>query len=1083
MPGASFSVDVGGHAQTGRVLALGGGAAGLQSVMLTDIATAQEWLGLEGRLTRIDLRVPPGEAGGRRAGSGCGRELPPGVNLAAAAQRARTGLDLTQAFNTNLRALGLLALLVGLFLVYGTLSFAIVQRRRTLSVLRALGATRAQLLAIILCEAAALALLGGMLGLAAGLALGHTLVGMVSQTINDLYFVVAVNSVSLPPGEALRALGAALAVALLAAAGPALEAVYSPPQLTLRTSVLERRARRIALGLLALSALLAGACLITVFTSERSVLAGFAALTLAMLSVAAATPAALYGCAVALVRSRLCASPPLRLGLAGIAGSLSRTAVAVAALAIAVAAMIGISIMVDSFRESLRDWLAQTLQADIYVSAPGPGFARPERRLDSQVVSDLVRLPGIAAYSASRRALVQSDRGAWCWMRWIQRMAWAGEDEVLLAQPLAYRLNLGVGSALQLTTPQGPHRFRVAGTFREYGNDRGSARINRALYQRLWQDAAVSALALSLAPGVDSNAMVQRLYTAAAGRQGLQINTPGQIRAISMTIFERTFIVTRVLNWLAAGVAAIGLLSALLAWQLGRTQEQALLRVLGLTRSGAALMILGADALHGRGGAAGGAARRRAHFHPAGAGHQSPRLRLGNPAAPACRAAHRRHRAGAERGPGGRPLSGLARGACAALPGPAGGVAMAGQRRKTLLQAAALLLALDLAGCQRPVTGGQSAAGAGTALPVDRLSVLRAAVQPGFALADGPRRFEFPQDHGPHPQFRHEWWYLTGQLQGRDGAKFGFELTMFRLALRPGQPAVATAGWRTQQLYAAHFAITDVGRARFFSATRYARGAVGLAGAVAEPFDVHVDDWSLTQVQDPLPGLHWQLQAADGDYQLQLQLRSDQSPVLNGAAGWSIKADAPGAASYYYSMPRLEAGGSLTRQGLAAPVSGLAWLDREWGSGSLGADSQGWDWFALDLDDGSALMFYGLRDRNGRRDAHSAGTFLDASGHATMLRNDEVGIEVQRYWNSPRGGRYPAQWRLAVPSLGLQLAVAPLLADQELATQPRYWEGAVRASGVRRGAPVAAAGYVELVGYAQAQASPTSPSASTPPAH
>lgn len=372
---------------------------------------------------------------------------------------------------------------------------------------------------------------------------------------------------------------------------------------------------------------------------------------------------------------------------------------------------------------------------------------------------------------------------------------------------------------------------------------------------------------------------------------------------------------------------------------------------------------------------------------------------------------------------------------------------------------------------------------AGTAVQVDRLSVLRAAVAPGFALADTPRRFEFPQDHGPHPRFRHEWWYLTGQLRGADAQTFGFELTVFRLALQPSEPAAGASAWRARQVYAAHFAITDVRRAQFFTATRYARDALGLAGATAAPFSVHVADWSVTQAPEPLPGLHWQLQAADGDYQLQLDLRSAAAPVLNGAAGLSVKADAPGAASYYYSMPRLQAAGRITRQGVGVPVSGLAWLDREWGSGSLGAAQQGWDWFALDLDDGSSLMFYALRDRDGRRDAHSAGTFVDSAGHARQLANEDVAIDVLRYWESPRGGRYPAQWRLRIAALGLQLNVAPLLADQELPTQPRYWEGAVGVSGARNGTPIGARGYVELVGYAQAQASPSSPNASAPPSH
>jgi putative ABC transport system permease protein len=591
-PGAPFSAEVGGHALPGYLLGVLGAGAGLQSVMLTDISTAQAWLGLAGRLTRIDLRVPPGAAAAAELVQ-LQRGLPTGVTLAPASQRAGAGLDMTQAFNTNLRALSLLALLVGLFLVYGTVSFTIVQRRRSLGILRALGATRAQLLRIILLEATCLAVVGASLGLAGGVLIGRQLVGLVSQTINDLYYVVAVNSVALPAGEPLLALGAALAVALLAATAPALEATHSAPQLTLRVSVLEGRARRVTWLLLGASVLLGLACLVIAVSTQRSVLAGFAALVFAMLSVAAAAPALLYASARTLARSPIARSPPVRLALDGIAGSLSRTGVAVAALAMAVAAMIGISIMVASFRESLRDWLTQTLQADIYVGAPGPGFARPERRLDAAVVADLVRVPGIGSYSASRRAVVQSDRGPLVldasdltpdWTRFV-------DGAVLVAQPLAYRLRLSVGSTLQLTTAQGPRSFRIAGVFREYGNDRGSVRISRALFQRLWRDDAISGLALRVTAGADVAAVVRGLYGAAAGRQALQIDTPAQVREISLAIFDRTFIITRVLNWLAAAVAALGLLSALLAWQLGRTHELALLRALGLTPAGAALMI------------------------------------------------------------------------------------------------------------------------------------------------------------------------------------------------------------------------------------------------------------------------------------------------------------------------------------------------------------------------------------------------------------------------------------------------------------------------------------------------------------
>jgi len=409
------------------------------------------------------------------------------------------------------------------------------------------------------------------------------------------------------------------------------------------------------------------------------------------------------------------------------------------------------------------------------------------------------------------------------------------------------------------------------------------------------------------------------------------------------------------------------------------------------------------------------------------------------------------------------------------------------------------LLGLSLGSCARPTPGRAVAVASPATAPVqiDRLSVLRAADEAGFALADTARHFEFPQDHGPHPRFRHEWWYFTGQLRGA-GETFGFELAVFRLALRPppsttqGRTApagsvAALSGWRARQVYAAHFAITDVSRRSFVNATRYARDALNLAGAQAQPFAIHVADWSVVEAPGgPPPGsgpLHWQLQAADGDYQLWLDLRGAQPPVLNGAAGLSRKADAPGAASYYYSMPRLQGAGSLRRQGISLPVSGVVWLDREWGSGSLGIEQQGWDWFALDLDDGSTLMFYALRDHDGRRDVHSAGTFVDAAGHATPLLNDDVEIAVQRHWRSPHGGQYPAQWALRVRSLDLRLTVTPLLADQELLTQPRYWEGAVQVTGQRHGTRVGAQGYVELVGYAQNQASPSVPSASTAPTH
>ncbi len=351
------------------------------------------------------------------------------------------------------------------------------------------------------------------------------------------------------------------------------------------------------------------------------------------------------------------------------------------------------------------------------------------------------------------------------------------------------------------------------------------------------------------------------------------------------------------------------------------------------------------------------------------------------------------------------------------------------------------------------------------AVPDQALDALRAGApgQEGFALAAAPHAFEFPRDDGPHPDFRQEWWYLTGNLTSSQGERFGFELTIFRIALAPpeARPAADPSRWRTRQVYVGHFAITDVARHTFRFAQRYERDALGLSGAVADPFRVWLDDWQIGGSP------RWTVHAQQKDYELQLEVESLAAPILNGDHGLSVKASDPGAASYYYSIPRVNVRGRLVRHKVPVEVTGVAWLDREWGSGSLGANEAGWDWFAVQLDDGSALMYYSLRDKDGHRDSHSAGTWVDPTGRTRALSDKDVEITVGDHWDSPRGGRYPSRWHVSVPSLALEADVRPVLANQELGTSPRYWEGAVDVTGGRSGAKVKGRGYVELVGYAR----------------
>ena len=350
-----------------------------------------------------------------------------------------------------------------------------------------------------------------------------------------------------------------------------------------------------------------------------------------------------------------------------------------------------------------------------------------------------------------------------------------------------------------------------------------------------------------------------------------------------------------------------------------------------------------------------------------------------------------------------------------------------------------------------------------TGAPPSQLSeLLGSNADAEFARALEPRTFTFPADHGPHPEFRNEWWYVTGNLDDEGGRRFGFELTIFRFSLAPTVNA-STSAWRTNQLYIAHLAVTDANERRFLVAQRYSRGGAGLAGAQADPFRVWIDDWFMQAHSSE----SWRLRADDKAFGIDLELTPLKSPVLNGVNGLSQKSAERGNASYYYSIPRLKSEGSLRIGERKYTVSGLSWLDREWSTSALAADQAGWDWFALQLADGSELMLYELRKTDGTRDTTSAGTFVNADGAASHLDANDVEITVLDTWASPEGGVYPSGWLLRIPRLGIELTVTPVIEDQELFTTVRYWEGAVDVAGDRNSASLTGRGYVELTGYAQ----------------
>ena len=352
-----------------------------------------------------------------------------------------------------------------------------------------------------------------------------------------------------------------------------------------------------------------------------------------------------------------------------------------------------------------------------------------------------------------------------------------------------------------------------------------------------------------------------------------------------------------------------------------------------------------------------------------------------------------------------------------------------------------------------------------SSLPASAAVLLGGEDPGGFARATAPRAFRFPDDHGPHPEFRHEWWYFTGNLRGPGGRRFGYQLTFFRFALSPDPPARASR-WAANQAYMAHFAVTDVQGNRFRHFERTGRGALGLAGATARPLRVGLDDWSAEgSTASTLP---IRLRATEVEASVDLVLDTTRPIVLQGDRGLSRKSAAPGNASYYYSMTRLATRGSVRIDGVSFPVEGNSWLDREWGTSSLEKGQAGWDWFALQLSDGRDLMFYRLRRGDGVTDPFSAGTLVLPDGSVRPLSADDVRIETLGSWRSPESGaRYPSRWRMLLPSEGLELEVVPRIADQELRTSVRYYEGAVGVRGTSRGEAVEGDGYVELTGYGE----------------
>lgn len=572
---------------------------GLESLLVTDIATAQELTGRIGWLSRIDLVIPDTPEGTRMLAELRGL-LPPEATLLPAGARAGSLDQMTRAFRLNLTALSLLALVVGMFLIYNTMIFSVIRRRRLIGLMRAVGVTRREVLVLLLGEALLVGVAGTVAGLLLGVVLGQELTRLVTRTINDLYFVVEVRGVPVLPATLVKGALLGVLATLAAALPPALEATGAPPRAVLARSFLEARSRRLmpyALGSGALVLLIGGAVL---GVDSWGIAGSFAGLFALIVGYALLVPAGV----VLLARSLR----PLLGGVFGMIGrmaargvlvSLSRTGVATAALVVAVSATIGVGIMVGSFRLTVKSWLESWLRADLYVTSAVEGDSRRRPPLDPALVERLSRIPG-AQSSLTRRVTLATVQGqlelfaaqvpratftSYRFKEGSPQAAWDAFSRgaaVLISEPYSYRHRLHRGDQVTLPTRFGPRRFPVAGVFYDYGSDQGIVMLSRTGYLDFWGDASVDGMGFYAAQGTTREELAARIRDV-VGERRVRLISNAELRQATVAIFDRTFAITGVLRILTPVVAFVGILSALMAMQVERARELAVLRALGLT--------------------------------------------------------------------------------------------------------------------------------------------------------------------------------------------------------------------------------------------------------------------------------------------------------------------------------------------------------------------------------------------------------------------------------------------------------------------------------------------------------------------
>jgi putative ABC transport system permease protein len=573
----------------------------LNGLILADIATAQELTDRIGLLDRIDMILPEKDIQAMQAV--IEEQLPDGVRMIPVAARSGTVEQMTAAFRVNLTALSLLAMVVGMFLIYNTITFSVVQRRPFFGTLRCLGVTRREVFFLVIIESAVVGGLGAILGSLLGIVMGQGAVRLVTQTINDLFFVVTVRGVQVPVLSLVKGSLLGILATLLTAAPPAWEAATVPPRAALSRANLESKTKKSIY-------LAAGTGLALIFTGIilliaplRSLVASFAGTFMIVVGFAMLVPlgTGVFMQAATSTLGRLMGTLG-RMAPRNVASSLSRTSIAVMALMVAVAVTIGVSLMVSSFRATVVTWLRETLQGDIYISAPSPTATTPSTPLDPKAIALLKEWPEVASIYVLRSVNVDSPQGSVhiaatdnanvptervylsndvpeeeIWQQMVN-------GAVLVSEPFANRLNLPRhGGSISLYTAQGQQDFPIIGIYYDYASTQGTVLMSLDIYRQHWLDSSITAAAMRFPTGTKTDQIAIEIQEALTPIQRLLVRPNQALRNEVLQVFDRTFAITSALQLLATIVAFIGVLSALLSLELERQRELGILRSIGLT--------------------------------------------------------------------------------------------------------------------------------------------------------------------------------------------------------------------------------------------------------------------------------------------------------------------------------------------------------------------------------------------------------------------------------------------------------------------------------------------------------------------